>query len=215
MTYLSFLLVFVILPVLLLLSGIEWRQASEWGDRPRWVFAPYIPAQAAIALIYTTPWDNYLVARGVWSYDPKRTLGWSIGWVPIEEYLFFIFQPVLVGLWMEWIRDRSGMDLLRSSDPRWRWAGLAGCVALGLGSAVLWREIGPPWTYTALITLWGLPPLMLQIAFGGDLLRSKSFAWLRAWLPPGLYLSAADALAIQWGIWSIAPDQSTGWKIAG
>lgn len=215
MTYLSFLMIFVVLPALLLLIGIERRWASEWGGRPRRVFVPYIPAQAAIAFIYTTPWDNYLVAQGVWSYDSKRTLGWSIGWVPIEEYLFFILQPVLIGLWMEWIGNQNGVDSLRSSDLLWRWAGLAGCVVLGLGSAVLWREIGPPWTYTALITLWGLPPLMLQIAFGGDLLQSRGFAWLQAWLPPALYLSAADALAIRWGIWNIAPDQSMGWKVAG
>ena len=33
---------------------------------------------AALALAYTTPWDNYLVYKGIWSYSPGRVLS-SIG----------------------------------------------------------------------------------------------------------------------------------------
>lgn len=215
MTYLGFLLIFVVLPTVLLWIGVRQRRASGEGGGSRWAFAPYIPVQAAIALIYTTPWDNFLVARGVWSYAPERTLGWTIGWVPIEEYLFFILESAMVGLWMEWVGSRRAGDPVFPPDPRWRRVGLAGVGALALGTIALWWAWGPPWTYAALIGLWGLPPLMVQIAFGGDMLRSWGPTWLLAWLPPGLYLSAADALAIRWGIWRIAPDQSTGWTIAG
>ncbi len=214
MTYLGFLLIFVVLPIVLL--WIEVGRWASWGrDGFRWAFVPYIPVKATIALIYTTPWDNFLVARGVWSYAPERTLGRTIGWVPIEEYLFFILQSSLVGLWMEWLRGRRAAGPIFPPDPRWRWAGLMGVGAIAVGTIALWRAWGSPWTYAALILLWGLPPLAVQIAFGGDMLRSWGSMWLLAWLPPGLYLSAADALAIRWGIWHIAPDQSTGWKIAG
>lgn len=51
-----------------------------------------------IALIYTTPWDNYLVASGVWFYDPARVWNIILGWVPLEEYIFFILQTILTGL---------------------------------------------------------------------------------------------------------------------
>jgi len=53
---------------------------------------------ALIAALYATPWDNLIVAQGVWSYDPHRVAGIILGWVPLEEYLFFLLQPMLTGL---------------------------------------------------------------------------------------------------------------------
>ena len=52
-----------------------------------------------LLLIYTTPWDNYLIMRGVWSYPEGVVLG-TLGYVPIEEYGFMIMQTLLAGaLW--------------------------------------------------------------------------------------------------------------------
>ena len=51
-----------------------------------------------VAVLYTTPWDNYLVATGVWWYDPHLVAGLVLGWVPIEEYTFFILQTLAMGL---------------------------------------------------------------------------------------------------------------------
>ena len=48
-----------------------------------------------IALIYTTPWDNYLVYKKVWDYGKDRIL-FTIFYVPFEEYCFFILQPLLI-----------------------------------------------------------------------------------------------------------------------
>jgi lycopene cyclase domain-containing protein len=53
---------------------------------------------ALLALAYTTPWDNYLVYKGIWSYPPGRVMA-TIGWVPIEEYMFFVIQTALTSLW--------------------------------------------------------------------------------------------------------------------
>jgi lycopene beta-cyclase len=39
------------------------------------------------------------VWRGVWGYGADRVIG-TIGYVPVEEYLFFILQPLLTGLWL-------------------------------------------------------------------------------------------------------------------
>jgi lycopene beta-cyclase len=52
---------------------------------------------AVIAFVYTTPWDNYLVYREVWGYPPGRVLG-TIGYVPVEEYAFFVIQTLATGL---------------------------------------------------------------------------------------------------------------------
>ena len=50
-----------------------------------------------IALVYTTPWDNYLIFRGVWTYPPDAVVG-KLGYVPLEEYGFMILQTWLAGV---------------------------------------------------------------------------------------------------------------------
>jgi len=93
MNYLVFHLVFLVPPLLLLLL----RRRGRGRVHPR--EALLLGAIAAVALVYTTPWDNYLVWSGVWSYGQDRVLG-TIGYVPVEEYLFFLLQPLLAGLWL-------------------------------------------------------------------------------------------------------------------
>jgi lycopene beta-cyclase len=92
MTYLDFHLLFLLPPLLLLLYRFP-RAVSRLGTRARWT----LPLVAAIAFTYTTPWDNYLVANGIWWYGPDRVIG-TIGYVPVEEYLFFLLQPFLTGM---------------------------------------------------------------------------------------------------------------------
>ena len=52
----------------------------------------------AAAVVWTTPWDNYLVASGVWRYDPTKVWNVILGYVPLEEYMFFVLQSLGVGL---------------------------------------------------------------------------------------------------------------------
>ena len=67
-----------------------------------------------------------------------------------------------------------------------------------------------------MITLaWALPPIILQIAFGADVLWHHRKLVVGVILPIGLYLSFADSLAIRAGIWAIDPAQSTGLFIGG
>jgi lycopene cyclase domain-containing protein len=49
------------------------------------------------ALIWTTPWDNYLVASGVWRYDSTKVWNVILGYVPLEEYMFFVLLSLGVG----------------------------------------------------------------------------------------------------------------------
>ena len=90
MTYALFLLLFVISPAAVL--GIGLRRHL---DRKYWAMIGLV---VLIALAYTTPWDNYLVASGVWRYDPRLVTGLVIGWVPVEEYSFFVLQTIFTGL---------------------------------------------------------------------------------------------------------------------
>ena len=56
---------------------------------------------------------------------------------------------------------------------------------------------------------------MLQLAFGADILWRHRRLVLLAWLPTILYLSAADAVAIGAGTWTIDPAQSLNIFLGG
>lgn len=206
MTYLVFHLVFLVPPLLLLLL----RRRGRGRGHPR--EAPFLGAIAAIALVYTTPWDNYLVWRGVWDYGTDRVLG-TIGYVPLEEYLFFLLQPLLAGLWLyevlRAVRQGSGAGSLPREDR----VRLLGTLVYGtaslLGVLLLWRG-GDAGTYLGLILAWAAPVLALQWAYAGPLIWRQRRALLLGVAVPTLYLWIADAVAIHLGIWRISERHTLG-----
>ena len=48
-----------------------------------------------ILFIVGVIWDQISVRLGIWSFSQDKILGNLFG-IPIEEYLFFIFVPILV-----------------------------------------------------------------------------------------------------------------------
>lgn len=203
MSYLSFLLLFVVPPIALL-AWTERREIARLHPRA----ALFLAALAAIALVYTTPWDNYLVWRGVWSYGPDRVLG-AIGYVPVEEYLFFLLQPLLAGLWLYRVLRTSPAPLRPLRSPALaRWAGALAYLAATLaGVLLLRREEG---TYLGLILVWAGPVLALQWGYAGGGIWARRRAWLVGTAVPTLYLWAADAIAIRVGIWRISEAHTLG-----
>lgn len=220
MTYFGFLLRFLVLPILILLGLTWWNQrrgrerALSLRGTPIWLA---IGLHVLIAVVYTTPWDNYLVATGVWWYDPALVTGIVIGWVPIEEYTFFVLQPILVGLWLVLLSQvlefsANRLEPFRSS-LRWWLPIIMGM--LWIGSVIILIGGKQASTYMALLLVWALPPLMLQLAFGADILwRYRRIVFLSI-VPLTLYLTTADALAISFGTWTIDPAQSFNIFIAG
>jgi len=218
-TYFGFLALFLIIP-LAVLGTLTWR------DHRRGITLPYAlqnyPAWMAlavhviVAVVYTTPWDNYLVATAVWWYDLALVTGLTIGWVPIEEYTFFVLQTFLAGLWLLYLARRIRFDpgsIAHAHQIRVisTWVlGLIWLVSVGLLVSG-WS----PSTYLALILVWALPPIMLQTIFGADILWRHYRLVLAALLPSLIYLSVADALAITAGTWAISPAQSLNIYLAG
>ncbi len=95
MTYARFLGLFVVLPILFLLA--RYRRTLSWRG--------LAPLGLLLIIVYaaTSPWDNMAVKWGLWGFDPERIWGVKLGYLPLEEYLFFGLQTLLVGLWA---RDR-------------------------------------------------------------------------------------------------------------
>lgn len=211
MTYFGFLARFLLIPILLfgLLLAIRGRRS---GSQPFWskeraVFV--ITLHVAIALLYTTPWDNYLVATGVWWYDPALVSGLIIGWVPIEEYTFFILQPILTSLFLLLLlHSRAAESETETAGVSTRLAATAVVGMLWLAAVAILLVGWQPGTYLGLELGWALPPIMLQLIFGADILWRYRRPVLLSLLLPTLYLAAADTLAINIGVWTIDPAQS-------
>ncbi len=234
MTYLQFHLVFI-LPLLFLL-----------GDHVR-RHPPVLPAgqkaslalglTTAIAFLYTIPWDNYLVQNNIWWYGKDRVLAvW--GYVPVEEYLFFILQPLLTGFWFFVLmgRDGGGVTLFGPVETGPYGARIWGARIWGariwgariwgariwgtlcwLGVTLLgWCCLQHTWgTYMGLILVWAGPVLAGMWTWKGDTFWRYRKLWAVAVAVPTVYLWIADCIAIGLGIWTISPDHTIGWHLFG
>ncbi|NLE51627.1 MAG: lycopene cyclase domain-containing protein [Chloroflexi bacterium] len=218
MSYFGFLLRFVVIPILLLGALAWWdrRQGRALPESLRGV-RPWIPlaAMVGIALLYTTPWDNYLVATKVWWYDPALVTGITLGWVPIEEYTFFVLQPLLSGLWLLWLARRVRARPAMTPRPGLRWGAVAAVGLVWAASAIILIDGWLPGNYLALELVWALPPIALQLAVGADILWHYRRLVAAAIVSATLYLAATDALAIHSGTWTINPERSLGLLIGG
>ena len=173
MTYAAFLLQFLVVPIVILgVLAYRNRRRLLTPTLARGLLSPplALAVLAAIAVVYTTLWDNHLVATGVWSYDPALVLGITLGWVPLEEYLFFILQPLLTGLGFLLLARRvhSVNPFRPDTDKRIVSVLVVGIVWL---MAVALLIVGwKPGRYLSLELVWALPPIMLQLAVGADIL---------------------------------------------
>jgi lycopene cyclase domain-containing protein len=213
MTYFGFLLRFLVVPLLLLGAVLLYESRRPGSKRlpvrdgRSWLV---VLAHVVIALLYTTPWDNYLVATEVWWYDRSLVTGITLGWVPLEEYTFFVLQTLLAGMWVLFLAGHmapvrtsqsplaSGIRIVATSVTMVVWVGAVIILLAGWG----------PGTYLALELSWALPPIALQLAFGADILWQYRRLVGLAIVPLTLYLSLSDALAIGSGTWTINPEQS-------
>ncbi len=212
MTYFGFLLRFLVLPILALLvmTWLDWRarRPLRGFDAGRIAFG--IGLHVLLAVVYTTPWDNYLVATGVWSYNPALVTGIVFGYVPLEEYTFFVLETILAGLWWIFLARRMSApsEFKPSTTGRITAAGLL--VAAWVWSAVTFFGGDPSLTYLPITLFWALPALFPQLLFGADILWHHRRLVAAAILPLGAYLSLMDILALKATTWSISPAQTTG-----
>jgi lycopene cyclase domain-containing protein len=213
MTYFGFLLRFLILPILVLLGLTYWDNKSKksvrgfQNGRGVWIG---IGVHVLLAVMYTTPWDNYLVATQVWYYNPKLVTGLAIGYVPIEEYTFFVLETILAGLWWCFLVRR--FPLAPGSSLNRLPVYLSSCIlaSLWLIFAYLFFLGATKWTYLSIILFWALPPMFIQLLFGADILWHYRKVVFWGIMVPATYLSLTDIVALKETTWSISTSQTTG-----
>jgi lycopene cyclase domain-containing protein len=210
MTYLQFHFVFI-LPVIGLLLLLQKRPLAGVGTGTA---LKWLGAILAIAFTYTTPWDNYLVYRDVWGYPPGRVLA-TIGYVPVEEYAFFLLQPILTGLFYFALRGRAIATSPEAEQPGgfrlglvlfWLSTAAAGAACLYAGGHAL---------YMGLILAWAAPVIagLCWIGAGKVWAERRRVFWSVA--VPTVYLWFADRTAIALNIWDIRDETSFGWDPLG
>ncbi|MCU4717858.1 lycopene cyclase domain-containing protein [Halapricum hydrolyticum] len=209
LTYVGFHAVFVAPPLFVLASVTANRERSARSV----VRTVPVVAILALALAYTTPWDNYLIHRGVWWYGEGVVAG-RLWLAPIEEYLFVLLQPIVATLWLalvsesfEWPRKRITMTL------RDRLLGVV--AAAGIGVAGLAMLTWPATFYMGAILSWAAPVLALQWAVGWRYLVARWRLTAIGTLAPALYFAATDRVAIHYGIWSLSERYTTGLTVGG
>lgn len=229
MSYFGFLLCFVLPPILILLAVTLWdkrrgKDMPGFDGKKVWLI---IAVHVALALIYTTPWDNYLVATGVWSYNSALVTGIVFGYVPIEEYTFFIIETILSGLWWWFLARRISPlpNLGEGSGPvlskvEGVMAFRSNRLLVSLSTCLLvlaWLFFTcqfflglESWNYLGIIFFWALPAILPQLLFGADILWHYRKLVFWTVFVPGLYLSLMDIVALKATAWSISPVQTIG-----
>jgi lycopene cyclase domain-containing protein len=219
MTYFGFLILFLLIPIVIL-GAVYIRDTRKKvalrGYLRHGSAAKVIVIMALVAVAYTTPWDNHLVASGIWWYDHNLVTGITLGWVPLEEYTFFVLQTLMSGLWIIFLARRfeyQGLAIEKSRKISSVTLLIGGIAWLWALSALIFNW--NPARYLALILVWALPPLALQLWFGSAILFKNYRLLLTSILVPTLYLAGADSLAIQSGTWTINPQFSTNILLGG
>lgn len=217
MSYFQFLLIFLGIP-LILLSGLRLFQDKVSNQTLPPAFQSWKPAGVILgliitAIVWTTPWDNYLVATRVWWYDPELVTGWVLGYVPIEEYTFFILQTALTGMLAVFMLKQWPSYLAPASfrpNPTVNKIASIGVGLVWLISTVVLLSGYAPAIYMTLILSWALIPILIQTIFGADILWHYRRLLFWGIVPITLYLAAADSLAINAGTWTISEEKTLG-----
>ncbi len=179
---------------------------------------PYVIllAHILLAVTYTTPWDNYLVATNVWWYDEQHVVGLTLGYVPIEEYTFFVVQTIFTGLLLlhlaRYFFPKSPQFTPR---PPFRRGSLIVAGLIWLAAFIMLVSDWQPGTYLSLTLVWAFFPIMIQLGFGADILLARWRLIALTLFLTTTYLCTIDALAIVSGTWTIDPEQSTGVMVGG
>ena len=214
MTYRQFVEFFLAPCVAVALIGLLLR--ARW-QRPNTGFplargCVRLAVVTAFAVVYTTPWDSWLIHNRVWWYPPGSVLGTVFG-VPFEEYAFMLGLTVFTGCWTLAVAIGRPRPAVAARGLTTRRHGAAAWLAAACCGAVL-TAISPKLLYLGSMLLWFGIPLALQAAFGADVLRSvRTLRIMGLALTPVFWI--ADAVAINAGAWQVGATHTIGIRIAG
>ncbi|GAA2975086.1 lycopene cyclase domain-containing protein [Streptomyces enissocaesilis] len=215
MTYLQFLAIFLAPPLLVTALLARYARRSPAADPRLWRTGLSVLALLWVAAwIWTTPWDSWIIHRGVWTYPEGRVLA-TLFRIPLEEYVFMAAQTLTVGLWTLCrisVTPATTRGSGNSRRPRALWGG-AWLLAAAVGTVLALQH--PSGTYLGSMLLWFGPLLTVQNLVGADVLRDCRRVRLSSLLPVVGYLWVADRIAIGLDIWRISTTRTYGPTMLG
>ncbi len=211
LTYLRFHLIFnlPLLAVLGLLGGTAWS-AGEMAAAG-WVLLA--------VMVFTAPWDNLAAKWGIWGF-PREKYWRRLGYLPVEEYAFFVLQSLNVILavralfrfFPDWI---LGLETSLSSRALLLLGASAVVWVLAAGQARWWRRRAGPRVNYALHLAWFLPVVYAQWVIAPGLFGAHAGVLASVTGFFGVYYTLADLAAVRAGTWFFDEKQITGVKLFG
>jgi lycopene cyclase domain-containing protein len=211
-TYLRFHLLFN-LPLLALLIALNWGVGWSMGES----LAAGLVLLAV--MIFTTPWDNLAAKWGIWGFPREKYLV-RVGYLPVEEYAFFVLQSINVMLavtaFFRHVPDwQTGEDAPLTA---WTlvWLGVSIIPWLFVLVQLRWlrRKVGPRVNYANHLA-WFLPVIYAQWIIAPWLLWHHLAMLMALTAGFGIYYTVADLFAVRGGTWFFDEAQITGWKLGG
>jgi lycopene cyclase domain-containing protein len=212
MTYLRFHFIFN-LPVLIILAACT-------GTVP-WTHGEILALALVLAavMLFTTAWDNLAAKWGIWGF-PREKYSLRLGYLPIEEYAFFLLQSLNVMLavralfhfmpdWEggaetdigKWTLICLGASVIPwaiiTIQFRWLRKRFGACVNYAIHLA---------WFLPVIYVQWVVAPWMFWDHAGLLALVTGAF---------GVYYTLADLAAVRAGTWFFDEKQITGVKLGG
>ncbi|GAM82469.1 hypothetical protein ANO11243_004490 [Dothideomycetidae sp. 11243] len=172
-----------------------------------------------VAVIYTIPWDSYLIRTGIWTYPADVIIGPKLLDIPLEEVFFFVIQTYNTSLlYLLFSKAIFHPTYLRCEEKKdkWKYYKMFGQLAMALSfrKALELFKHGGEGTYLALITMWAIPVMLLLWSLAYQFVLSLPFT--NTLLPialPTLYLWIVDTLALRRGTWVIESGTKLGMQI--
>ena len=158
-----------------------------------------------IAVLYTVPWDNYLIKNGIWYYDDKLITD-TIFLIPIGEYLFILLQTTLICLTI----SPNTFSYNKNSCFKYSSKGLYIGLLFFLSGIVLMFFTNS--LYLSLILLWASAPFTVQLSIGFNVLKDNICIISKYCFLFTIYFSIIDSYALG-KIWFIAERTSLGINI--
>ena len=196
MYYLEFVFTFLLIPAIVLIFFIKKRtQRDTLG----------LIIHLIIAVLYTVPWDNYLIKNGIWYYDDKLITD-TIFLIPIGEYLFILLQTTLICLTISPTTFSYNKNTCFKYSSKGLYIGLifflAGIVLMFCTNSI----------YLSLILLWASVPFTVQLSIGLNVLKDNISVISKYCFLFTIYFSIIDSYALG-KIWFIAERTSLGINI--
>jgi len=212
MTYLRFHLIFN-LPLLIVLAAIT--GPVPWAEGEVEALGLVLLA----VMIFTTPWDNLAAKWGIWGF-PREKYSLRIGYLPVEEYAFFLLQSLNVMLAVRALFHIFPDWQLGQETEIGRWTLI--CLAASLipwmfvAAQLYWlrRKAGSRVNY-AIHLAWFLPVIYVQWIIAPPLFWAHAALLALVTVAFGVYYTLADLAAVRAGTWFFDEKQITGVKLGG